>query len=346
MRRTLTQLIWRLARAVLFLMSAERAHRLIVGSLALAPRKARQLLRLLMGPTTVQQPIRLGPLCFRGPVGLAAGLDKDGEAIEAWPALGFGFLEVGTVTWHPQPGNPQPRVFRLVDEQGLINRMGFNNHGARALAERLGALRNAGRWPHIPVGVNIGKSRVTPVEEAVEDYASSARVLSDVVDYLTINVSSPNTPGLRSLQQADSLSEIIRAVQAAAEAVPVLVKFSPDLDDDALDVAVETAVACECAGIIATNTSLQRPGSAERLGEAGGLSGAPIWPISRERIQRVLDTARGRIPVIGAGGIHTAIQVRELLDAGCTAVQLYSGLVFHGPGLTHSINDGLVEDSP
>ena len=166
------------------------------------------------------------------------------------------------------------------------------------------------------------------------------------MDYLTINVSSPNTPGLRDLQHGDSLGEIIRSVRSASGEVPILVKFSPDLDDDALDAAVETAVACECTGVIATNTTLQRPGSTDRLGEVGGLSGAPIWPLSRQRIQRVLDTARGRIPVVGSGGIHSAAQVRELLDAGCIAVQLYSGLIFHGPGLTHRINAALVGESP
>jgi dihydroorotate dehydrogenase len=191
------------------------------------------------------------------------------------------------------------------------------------------------------VGVNIGKSKITPVEDAVEDYASSARVLGDVSDYLVINVSSPNTPGLRGLQDADTLRAIIQAVQSAAVDVPLMIKLSPDLDDDGLDAAVETAVACGCTGIIATNTTLQRPADTGRLGEAGGLSGAPIWPLAKSRIERVLATANGRVPVVGSGGIHSAAQVQQLLDAGCVAVQLYSGLIFDGPGLVHSINDAL-----
>ncbi len=345
MRHWLTRLIWTLTRAVVFRLSAERAHRWIMGGMGFAPMLAKRLLRLLLGPTATQRPIRLGPLCLRGPVGLAAGLDKDGEAILVWPTLGFGFIEVGSVTWHPQPGNPKPRLFRLVPERGLINRMGFNNHGAQAMADHLTELRQSGRWPHIPVGVNIGKSKITPLEEAVADYESSARVLKDVADYLVINVSSPNTPGLRGLQHGEILREIIQAVTTVAEGLPVLVKLSPDLDDEGLDAAVQTAVDCQCAGIIATNTTLQRPDTTGRLDEDGGLSGTPIWPISRQRIQRVLERTAGRIPVVGSGGIDSASKAQELLDAGCIAVQVYSALVFRGPGLIHEINKGLSTES-
>lgn len=345
MGRWISGWFWGVARWCLFRMNAERAHRLTIASLACAPRLARKGLRVLLGPTTVQRPTRLGPLCLRGPIGLAAGLDKDGEAVEVWPALGFGFIEVGSVTFHPQSGNPQPRLFRLPNEGALINRMGFNNEGAVAMATRLRALKDRGRWPHIPVGVNIGKSKITPISEAVEDYVASAEVLKDVADYLVINVSSPNTPGLRGLQDSETLNAIIRGVQAAAKGVPLLVKLSPDLDDAGLDAAVNTAIDCGCTGIIATNTTLQRPGKTDELDQTGGLSGAPLWPIAQARITRVLASANGRIPVIGSGGVCSAPQARTLLDAGCVAVQLYSGLIFHGPGLVHQINDALVERS-
>jgi dihydroorotate dehydrogenase len=331
---------WWLLRPVLFLLGAEQAHRLVLASLGTAPGLSRIGLRLVGGAPAKSDSITLGSLKLRGPVGLAAGLDKDGEAIQVWPALGFGFIEAGTVTWHAQPGNPQPRLFRLKGERGLINRMGFNNHGAEALASRMLALREAGQWPEVPVGANIGKSKITPLEEAVEDYLSSVRVLRGVADYFTVNVSSPNTPGLRELQRGDHLRRLLDQVCEAA-GLPVMVKLSPDLSDTDLNDAVQTAIAAGCTAIITTNTTLDRPGTTGRLGEAGGMSGAPIWPISRLQIGKTLDCAAGRIPIIGAGGIRSAAQAQDLLDAGCVAVQVYSGMVFEGPGLIHRLGDGL-----
>ena len=341
MRRILLKLFWLLIRPLLFLLPAEQAHRLTMGTISAAPNLHAFLLRIVGGPITTVGPIHIGPLTLQGPVGLAAGLDKDGEAIEFWPSLGFGFIEVGTVTAHGQVGNPQPRLFRLVEEKALINRMGFNNHGSQALAEKLKTLRKTGRWPSVPVGANIGKSKVTPLEEANEDYLESVACLKEHVDYFTVNVSSPNTPGLRDLQQADALRSLLQAVVPAAAPVPVFVKFSPDLDDEALDAAVEVAVSTRCVGIIATNTTRTRPGSTGRTKEAGGMSGAPLWPLSRQRIGRIVQQADGRIPVIGAGGIRSWEQAAQLLDDGCVAVQVYSGLVFEGPSLIHAINDGL-----
>ncbi len=342
MQRTLLNLTWRILRPILFLMNAETAHRLIIGALACMPRLHAFVIRIIGGPATTPGPVTIGPLTFKGPVGLAAGLDKDGEAIPFWPSLGFGFVEVGTVTAVAQPGNPQPRMFRLVAEHGLINRMGFNNHGSAALAAKLQSLRESNQWPDVPVGANIGKSKITPIEEANQDYLSSVECLKPWVDYFTVNVSSPNTPGLRDLQQADALRDLLGAVVPAAGEVPVFVKFSPDLADEALDQAVETAIETGCIGIIATNTTRSRPGTTGRLEEDGGLSGKPIWPLSSDRIRRVLHTAAGRIPVIGAGGIHTAKQAAELMDAGCAAVQVYSCMIFEGPGLIHKLNDGLL----
>ena len=343
MRRVLLKLSWRIIQPLLFLLPAETAHRLTLGVLSATPNLHATIVRLLGGPTKTTGPIRVGPLTLQGPVGLAAGLDKDGEAIEFWPSLGFGFIEVGTVTAHEQLGNPQPRLFRLVEEKALINRMGFNNDGSQALADRLKALRQTDRWPSIPVGANIGKSKITPLEQANEDYLQSVACLKMHVDYFTVNVSSPNTPGLRDLQQADALRPLLEAVVPAADPVPVFVKFSPDLDDEGLDAAVEVAVSAGCVGIIATNTTRTRPQNTGRTNETGGMSGAPLWSLSRERIGRIIRQANGRIPVIGAGGIRSWEQAAQLLDDGCVAVQVYSGLIFEGPAMIHAINDGLVD---
>jgi len=345
MRRILLTLSWLLLRPFLFLLQAERAHRLVMGTLSMCPRLHARIFRILGGPITSTGPVQVGPLTFAGPIGLAAGLDKDGEAIPFWPSLGFGFIEVGTVTAHAQPGNPQPRLFRLVEEKALINRMGFNNHGSQDLAKRLRVLRDKDQWPSVPVGANIGKSKLTPLEEANADYLQSVACLKDCVDYFTVNVSSPNTPGLRDLQQADALRSLLCAVVPEAAPLPVFVKFSPDLDDTALDEAVEAAVESGCLGIIATNTTRTRPGTTGRTEETGGMSGAPLWTLSRQRIGRILNQANGRIPVIGAGGVRTWEQAAALLDDGCVAVQVYSGIIFSGPGMVHDINDGLVDNA-
>jgi len=341
MRHIFLSFLWWLTRPFLFLMNAERAHRFILGCLGAMPRLHVFIVRLAGGKPRQFDPIQLGTLTLRGPVGLAAGLDKDGEAITFWPSLGFGFIEVGTVTAMAQPGNPQPRLFRLKSERALINRMGFNNEGSAALADTLAQLRATDRWPHVPLGANIGKSKVTPLEDATADYLQSVDRLKALVDYFTVNVSSPNTPGLRALQQSDALSELLQAVVPAADGVPVFVKFSPDLDDESLTEAVDIAVQSNCTGIIATNTTNSRPGTTGRLDETGGMSGAPLWELSRAQIQKIIDASNGRIPVIGAGGIRSPEQAQELLDMGCVAVQVYSGLIFEGPGLIHRINNGL-----
>ncbi len=341
MRRNLLSIMWRLTRPLLFSMNAERAHRFILGLLGKAPRLHAFFIRCVGGPPRTFQPIQVGALTLQGPIGLAAGLDKDGEAITFWPALGFGFIEVGTVTALAQAGNPQPRLFRLKPEKALLNRMGFNNEGSAALAHELAQLRASGQWPTVPVGANIGKSKITPLEEATGDYLQSVDRLKDHVDYFTVNVSSPNTPGLRELQQSDALSELLNAVVPAAGDVPVFVKFSPDLDDQSLNEAVDIAIAAKCTGIIATNTTNTRPGTTGRLTETGGVSGAPLWALARAQIGKIVQAANGRIPVIGAGGVRSADQAQELLDMGCVAVQIYSGMVFEGPGLIHRINDGL-----
>jgi dihydroorotate dehydrogenase len=221
--------------------------------------------------------------------------------------------------------------------------MGFNNQGSEALANRLRGLADKGWTSPVPVGVNIGKSRITPLEEAVEDYLSSVGVLRDVADYFTVNVSSPNTPGLRELQRGDHLRRLLGEVCEAAGQLPVMVKLSPDLSDEDLADAVQTAIDAGCAAIITTNTTLQRPGTTGRLQQAGGMSGAPLWPIARAQIGKTLALAGGRIAVIGAGGIKSPAQAQELMAAGCAAIQVYSGMIFEGPGLIHRLNDALAE---
>lgn len=334
--------MYALARRLLFSMDAERAHRLTLGLLARAPGLVAPWYAHTPDPSLARE---VAGLRLASPIGLAAGLDKDGEAVTFWPRIGFGFVEVGTVTAHPQPGNPPPRLFRLPDEGALINRMGFNNHGSAALAERLRALREAGRWPSVPIGANLGKSKVTPLEEATQDYVTSTRRLAGLVDYFTLNVSSPNTPGLRTLQDRDALAELVPAVLEHARA-PVFLKLAPDLAEEAVAELVDLAIGLGISGIIATNTTIRRDVLARDPGEAGGLSGRPLWPIARSRIVTALHAASGRVPIIGVGGIESAEQVSELLRAGCAAVQLYTALIYQGPGLPARLNRSLARQGP
>jgi len=267
---------------------------------------------------------------FPNVVGLAAGMDKNGVALRAWPALGFGFVEVGTVTAHAQPGNDKPRLFRLRDSEAIINRMGFNNAGAAALAARLEALGPVG----VPLGVSLGKSKVTPLEEAVEDYLTSYRLLHKYADYIAVNVSSPNTPGLRTLQDKSAIAGLLSALVGK---VPVLVKIAPDLAEPAIAELLEVCLSHGAAGVIATNTTLARDGLAAtdqaRAAEAGGLSGGPLTEKARKVVHFVHTETDGRLPIIGVGGIMCADDATRLLDAGASLVQLYSGFIYHGPAL-------------
>lgn len=330
-------LLYRLGRPLLFRMDPEDAHNLVFRGLGVARWLAR-LEGLAPDPVLRRQ---VGGLTWGGPVGLAAGLDKNGVGVRTWEALGFGAIELGTVTGHAQPGNPRPRLFRLVEEEALVNRMGFNNAGAAALATRLGALREAGAWPTVPVGANLGKSKVVPNEAAVDDYLGSLRALRAKADYFVVNVSSPNTPGLRALQEAEPLSRLLRAAVPAAEGTPLYLKLAPDLTDEALDEAVQVAVDAGCAGIIATNTTLTRPGQTGRLEQYGGLSGRPLRDLARAKIARVVATTAGRVPVIGVGGVASADEVLDLLRLGCAAVQLYTAFIYRGPGLVARIHRDL-----
>jgi dihydroorotate dehydrogenase len=272
---------------------------------------------------------------FPNPVGLAAGMDKDGRTLRAWPALGFGFVEVGTVTRYPQPGNDRPRMFRLPTSEAIVNRMGFNNAGANALAARLAAL---GTLP-VPLGISLGKSRVTPLDRAVEDYVASLTALYPYGDYFAVNVSSPNTPGLRSLQDRDQLDALLAGLRAVGPK-PLLVKVAPDLTDPALGELLEVCARRGVAGLIATNTTVSRIGvaaaDAGRAAEAGGLSGAPLTVRAREVVRFVTRQTGGRLPVVGVGGVMHPDDAVRLRDAGASLVQLYTGLIYRGPALVRS----------
>lgn len=330
----------RLVRPIFFSVSAETAHNVAIKSLRAAsnsPVALRQLERFAPSPL----PKTVFGLTFPNPVGLAAGFDKNGVAIPAWAALGFGFVEVGTVTAKPQPGNPKPRIFRYRDHGALINRLGFNNDGADVVAARLRALRESGRWPAIPVGINLGKSKVTPIEEAADDYLYSFRLLAPLADYVVLNVSSPNTPGLRSLQEHDALQQLLRAVanenQTAGK--PLLLKIAPDLSPDDLHQLIATAEQNGVAGLIATNTTLDHSAIPSALDQTGGLSGRPLFAKSTEFVRVI--RARCPLPIVASGGIFDAATAREKLDAGADLLQVYTGYVYRGPGLISEIVDGL-----
>lgn len=284
-------------------------------------------------------------LAFPSPFGVAAGFDKEGLAIQALGQLGFGHVEVGTITAHAQPGNEKPRMFRLVPDRAIINRMGFNNHGAAA-AEPKFARERARRIRPI-IGANIGKSRIVDVDDAIDDYLASTRLLAPVSDYLAVNVSSPNTPGLRGLQEIDRLAPLLSAVRDAAGSTPVLVKIAPDLSDEEVRRIATLVTELGLAGIIATNTTISREGlktdaaTIERIG-AGGLSGAPL----RTRSLEVLAILRSELPagmcVISVGGVETAADVEERLAAGATLVQGYTGFIYRGPLWAAQVNRGLL----
>ena len=341
-----------MARPVLFRMGkgdAETAHHRTLSTLAkvAGSRSALSALARMSGVRGEQR--RVFGVDFPSPVGLAAGMDKDGVALKAWPALGFGFVEVGTVTAHGQPGNPRPRLFRLTESESIINRMGFNNAGAAALAARLAGVGDIG----VPLGISLGKSKVTPVEAAVGDYLTSLRALYSYADYLAVNVSSPNTPGLRGLQDRGPLDELLGALTEEAgclagqhdRPVPVLVKIAPDLSDGALGELLEVCSDRGIAGVIATNTTVGRSGVTPRetalAAEVGGLSGRLLTQRAREVVRFV--TSHCDLPVIGVGGIATADEGLAMLDAGASLLQLYTGFIYGGPQLVRDLNRAVAE---
>ena len=334
----------RLVRPLLFALSPEAAHNVAIRNLRAAsnwPAALRQLERFRPPP----KPTTVFGLTFPNPIGLAAGFDKNGVAIPAWAALGFGFIEIGTVTAKPQPGNPKPRIFRYPEQKALINRLGFNNDGAVLVATRLRALRDSPEsirgWPPIPVGVNLGKSKVTALEEAVDDYLYSFRLLAPLADYVVLNVSSPNTPGLRSLQEHNALKQLLDAVRSENERArkPVLLKIAPDLSGADLEQVIATCEQNGVAGIIATNTTLDHSAIPRSLDQTGGLSGCPLREKSTKFIGAI--RAQSQLPIIASGGVSDAASACEKLAAGAQLIQVYTGYVYRGPGLLREIVEGL-----
>jgi dihydroorotate dehydrogenase len=313
---------------------AEAAHEWTLRRLAALSQRPLAL-AALRSRYAVRAPRHVFGIEFPNPVGLAAGMDKDGVALLAWPALGFGFVEVGTVTAHPQPGNPRPRLFRLSASDALVNRMGFNNAGAQALADRLAALT---RPLGVPLGISLGKSKVTPLDRAVEDYVASYRLLLDHGDYFVVNVSSPNTPGLRELQDREHLDALLAALVGDK---PVLVKIAPDLTMPAIAEALDRCLNRGAAGVVATNTTIRRDGLAavDRVhgGETGGLSGRPLADRARVVVEFIHRETGGRLPIIGVGGITGTDEAARLFDAGASLVQLYTGFIYHGPALVRAV---------
>jgi dihydroorotate dehydrogenase len=327
---------------VFFRLEAEKAHNITMSLLAGMSRNRLLLWCMTRGlrPPTMER--KQFGLSFPNPIGLAAGLDKNAIALPAWQALGFGFIEIGTVTARAQPGNDAPRLFRLTADRALINRMGFNNDGADAVAARLEAWKRCGRWPKVPVGINLGKSQTTTLEDAPADYAYSFRKLREHGDYFVVNVSSPNTPGLRSLQEAGALERLLLEIQEENEASrkPVFVKLSPDLEFDDVDDLVDAARRRSVSGFIATNTTLDHSMINARNDQEGGLSGRPLRAKSTALLRVV--ARRSQLPVIGAGGVDDAESAEEKFAAGASLVQLYTGLIYEGPGVVKKIMDGLI----
>jgi dihydroorotate dehydrogenase len=330
-----------IGKPLFFRRDAETAHEIAVRALSLLGRvrpACALLEKLHQLPATQHRPVECFGLKFPNAIGLAAGFDKNAHAWTAAAALGFGHVEIGTVTHHAQSGNPKPRLFRYPPEQAVINRMGFNNEGAAAVAARLATQPGPGRRV-IPLGINLGKTKVTPLEQATEDYLGSFRLLADHADYVVVNVSSPNTPGLRELQDAAWLKPLLAAlvdenqVRVAAGKVrrPLLLKIAPDLSYPQIDAALGVIAELGLDGIIATNTTLARPGFFATVDQAGGLSGAPVRRRSTEIINYISRATSGRLPIIGVGGITDEASAAEKLDAGATLVQVYSGMIYRGP---------------
>jgi len=332
-------MFYSLIRPLLFRLDPETAHNLTLDGLNLLRKSG---LLGLLGSAPVCRPRTVMGLTFPNPVGLAAGLDKDGACIAALAALGFGFIEIGTVTPRPQPGNPQPRLFRLPQANAIINRMGFNNLGVDNLLENVRRARYRGI-----LGINIGKNFDTPIEQAAEDYLIGLRKVYPHASYVTVNISSPNTKNLRQLQQSDELGKLLgqlkeeqlKLAQQHGKYVPLTLKIAPDLDTEQIIAIADLLLQFEIDGVIATNTTLARNGveGLEHGAETGGLSGTPVRSKSTAVVKQLSMALEGKIPIIGVGGILNALDAEEKLAAGAALVQIYSGLIYRGPGLIREI---------
>ncbi len=332
------KLYQQVVRPLLFALDAEMVHH---AAMRVLSRGAR-----LIEPFTPAKDTRLARtvfgLRFPNPVGLAAGFDKNAVALPAWEALGFGFAEVGTITARAQPGNPKPRVFRVPEQRALINRLGFNNDGADAIATRLRRLQAARRWPRIPIGINLGKSKQTPLAEATSDYLLSFERLRNFGDYCVLNISSPNTPGLRSLQDGTALDELLGTIQRRnADGTPLLVKIAPDLEWEPIEEIIALAEEHRLAGIIATNTTVDHSSLPSHRKQQGGLSGDPLRARSTQIVRFIAD--RTALPVIAVGGISDVDSALEKFDNGAALIQLYTGFIYQGPGLIRDICNALLQ---
>ncbi|MCL6452248.1 MAG: quinone-dependent dihydroorotate dehydrogenase [Alicyclobacillus sp.] len=338
--------MYRVIRPLLFQLAPERAHCLTLAALARTPRLAR--LACAPVPTIPTLTQELWGLRFPHPIALAAGLDKNAEAVEGFFHVGFSAVEVGTVTPRPQPGNPRPRLFRLVEDEALVNRMGFNNDGADAMASRLAHTRRLGI-----IGVNLGKNKTTPNARAVDDYLTSMRRLYEVADYFVMNVSSPNTPGLRDLQAAQALLPLVQAAlderdrlarALSAPRRPVLVKLAPDLADDVLEDVCHQLALAGVDGLIATNTTVERTGlHSQHQRETGGLSGRPLFSRATEVVRLAYRATGGQLPIVASGGVFDASDAYAKVLAGASLVQLYTALIYRGPGVVGELVRGLAQ---
>ena len=353
-----TYAIWNLVfyktliRPLLFLKDAEKTHEQTLSLLSRV-----HLLQGALGSfcrvDDKRLNVQLGPLTFSNPVGLAAGFDKNAVAINSLPGFGFGFIEIGAVTAHAQPGNPKPRLFRLPKDRALINRLGFNNEGAVAISERLDRWQRDDGLPSIPMGINIGRSKVVENKDATADYLFTFERLYPFGDYFTVNVSSPNTPNLRDLQEKGYLQELLEAIQQKnsdiatrikAQPKPILVKIAPDMELSRLDEIIEVLQTQGINAIIATNaTAFLRERLLTRTKEPGGLSGKPLSARATEFIRHIYQATKGNLPIIGSGGVFTPEDAYEKITAGATAVQVYTGFVYEGPALVRNINRGLLK---
>lgn len=336
-------MLYSLARKFLFKLDAEQAHDLTINSLKLPASFA---LKGLYGAKVADKPVDVMGITFPNPVGLAAGLDKNGECINGFAAMGFGFVEIGTITPRPQPGNPKPRIFRLPEANAIINRMGFNNHGVDYLVNQVKKADFKG-----VLGINIGKNKDTPEENAKDDYIFCMQKVYPYASYITVNISSPNTPGLRDLQYGNALNELLSALKAEQKVlaakydkyVPITVKIAPDSTEDEIADIAQCLLANEIDGVIATNTTLSREGveNLEHGSEMGGLSGLPVQDKSTLVIKLLAKELKGKMPIIGVGGINSAAAAKEKLEAGASLVQVYTGFIYEGPKLIKDIVDSL-----
>lgn len=338
-------MLYELGRRGLFCLDAETAHELTIAGLSRLPRLAGKVI----GVDQPDQPVQVMGLDFRNPVGLAAGLDKDARAIDAWYALGFGFIEVGTVTPRPQPGNPKPRLFRLTDHQAIINRMGFNNAGMAAVKRNIEKSR-VFQSGLCPLGINIGKNFDTPVDQAVDDYLLGLRQFYDLASYITVNISSPNTPGLRGLQEGQALESLLAAISQLRDEladqsgryVPLALKIAPDMDTEQIGHVADCLVEYKMDAVIATNTTLDRSAvmKSRHADEQGGLSGGPLQERSNEIVALLKQRLADRMPIIGVGGITSGHDALEKMQAGADLLQIYTGFIYRGPEL---ISEALTE---